>query len=194
VFAIRHAAVVGFVLCIAIAGARAQDDQSQAPAHVLRTPGNPDYDAIARHRLTVDNVRQMFAVDRDLLELMRQVPDLWTRVNEGSRRFDPDGAAGIVSGDAKLYEAIPEIAQILRKHRISARAYLLTKLVAMVTQMADEALAHEGNDVPDPLMTPALKFWRGMDPALKAEAAEWKIVREEMQKVEHSNGRRGGLQ
>jgi hypothetical protein len=28
----------------------------------------------------------------------------------------------------------------------------------------------------------ALQFWRSMDPALKAEAEEWKKVREEMEK------------
>ena len=30
------------------------------------------------------------------------------------------------------------------------------------------------------MMTDALMFWRAMDPALKAEAAEWKKMREEM--------------
>jgi hypothetical protein len=54
-------------------------------------------------------------------------------------------------------------------------------------------LTGEGNDVPEIMTTPALKFWRGMDPALKAEAAEWKNVREKMQKLEHSSSRRGGI-
>jgi hypothetical protein len=41
-----------------------------------------------------------------------------------------------------------------------------------------------GNDAigKELLMIPALQFWRKMDPTLKAEAAEWKKVREEMAK------------
>lgn len=100
-----------------------------------------------------------------------------------ARRIDPQHRLGVVAVDAKVYEAIPEIAAILQRHRISSREYILTHLVAMVTAMADdtltdEALRHEGlNEIPPLLMTPALKFWRSMDPALKAEAAEWKRMR-----------------
>ena len=36
----------------------------------------------ADHRLTVENVRQMFAVERELLKLLKEVPDLETRIGE----------------------------------------------------------------------------------------------------------------
>ena len=145
--------------------------------------GNPDSEAIEKHRLTVENVRQMFAVDRELFPLMKEVPDLERRADELARRIDPQHRLGVVAVDAKVYEAIPEIAAILQRHRISSREYILTHLVAMVTAMADDTLTYEGlrpggvNEGPPELMTPALKFWRSMDPALKAEAAEWKRMR-----------------
>ena len=46
----------------------------------------------------------------------------------------------------------------------------------------DEVLRREFEKSVIPMMTDALKFWRAMDPALKAEAAEWKKMREEMAK------------
>jgi hypothetical protein len=180
VITIWHSVVIGSVLCISIAGTPAQDNQNQEALVAMLAQGNPDSEAIAKHRLTVENVRQMFAVDRELLPLMKEVPDLERRADELAKRVDPQRRLGIVAVDAKVYEATPETAEILRRHRISGREYVLTHLVAMVTAMADdtltdEALPHEGlNGIPPVLMTPALKFWRSMDPALKAEAAEWK--------------------
>ena len=59
----------------------------------------------------------MFAVDRDLLELMKMVPDLDTRVAELHRRFDPQGRAGSANVDAKVSEAIPEDAGFSRDRK-----------------------------------------------------------------------------
>ena len=180
---IPHSVVLGSVLCISIAWTPAQDKQNQEALVAMLAQGNPDSEAIEKHRLTADNVRQMFAVDRELFPLMKQVPDLERRADELARGIDPQHRLGVVAVDAKAYEAIPEIAAILQRHRISGREYMLTHLVAMVTAMADdtltdEVLRHEGlNEIPPILMTPALKFWRSMDPALKAEAAEWKKMR-----------------
>jgi hypothetical protein len=48
--------------------------------------------------------------------------------------------------------------------------------------MWDEALpdeflkTKEGRDAADFMMTPALKFWKSMPPALKAEADDWKTA------------------
>ena len=177
----RHSVVVGSVFCLSIAGTPAQDNQNQEALVAMLAQGSPDSEAIAKHRLTVENVRRMFAADRELLPLMKN-PDLERRADELATRLDPQRRLGVVAVGAQVYEAIPEIAEILRKHRISGREYTLTHLVAMVTAMADDTLAgearHEGvNDLPLALMTPALKFWRSMDPALKADAAEWKRIR-----------------
>jgi hypothetical protein len=59
---------------------------------------------------------------------------------------------------------------------------MFTHAVAMVTAMTDVTLAHASqrdgrSETPAELMTPALKFWRSMDPALKAEAAAWTKMR-----------------
>jgi hypothetical protein len=180
---ILHSVVLGSVLCLSIAGTPAQDKAGQDMPTWLAL-GDPDAEAIRNHRLTVENVRKMFAVERELIKLMKEVPDLNTRAAELARRFDPDNLTGNVAVEVKVYEGLPEIAQILQRHNISAREYLLTNMVATVTAMIDETRADEAfrSERIDPefMITPALKFWRARDPALKAEMDEWKKVRAEM--------------
>ena len=174
--AIQHSLVPGIVLCLSVAAPLVQEKQEALAKFISQ--GNPDGDAIRNHRLTVENVRKMFAVERDLLKLMKEVPDLETRVGELERRLDPGHLTGDVAVGVKVYEGMPEIAQILQRHKISAREYLLTSRVATVADvmdatLTDEFLRREGLD-PEVFITQPLKFWRSMDPALKAEAAEWK--------------------
>jgi hypothetical protein len=177
---ILHSLVFGIVLCVSSAGTLGQDKDYEALVKVL-TIGDPDSAAIAMHRLTVTNVRQMFAVDRELLELKKTVPDLEARVSELRRQFDPQGRAGsaAVELDAKVYEVMPEIAQILQRQKISSREYQLTRMAGFLAAMWDEALPDEflqtkdGREMAKHMMTPALKFWKSMPPDLKAEA-DWK--------------------
>jgi len=181
VITILHSVVLGMVLCVASAGTLGQDKDYEALVKVL-TMGDPDSAALAMHRLTVTNVRQMFAVERELLELKKTIPDLETRVSELRRQFDPHGGArsDAVELDAKVYEAMPEIAQILQRQKISGREYHLTKMAGFLAAMWDEALPDEflqtkdGREAAEFMMTPALKFWKSMPPALKAEADDWK--------------------
>jgi hypothetical protein len=185
VITILHAVVLGIVLCVSSAGTLGQDKDYEALVRVL-TIGDPDSAAIAMHRLTVTNVRQMFAVDRELLELKKTLPDLETRVSELRRQFDPQGRGGsaAVELDAKVYEAMPEIAQILERQKISGREYQLTRMAGFLAAMWDEALPDEflqtkdGREMAKIMMTPALKFWKSMSPALKAEADDWKNAQE----------------
>ena len=144
-----------------------------------------DQNALAAHRLTVRNVRQMFAVDRELLQLLKDDPELDARAAEREKQFDAEHL-GIVAVGAMLYEAMPETASILARQKISGRDYLLTKMVAMIVEIADGAprrgpLATEGVD-DQFFLAPALKFWTTLGPALKAEAAEWVEVRRELEK------------
>jgi hypothetical protein len=181
VITIWHSVVLGIVLCVSSAGTLAQDQDYEALAKILAA-GDPNVEALATHRLTVHNVRQMFAVDRELFELMKTVPGLATRVAELRRQFDPRGRAGSAAVDvyANVYETIPEIAQILQRQNISGREYWLTKMQAVVAAMWDEVLTPEalqtdvGRELAKDMMTPALKFWKSMAPGLKAEADEWK--------------------
>jgi hypothetical protein len=129
VIAIRHSVVLGSVLCLSIAGAAQAQDNPDDIVRVLAL-GDPDQEAFAKHRLTNENVRQMLAVDRELDALWKEVPDLKTRAAEIQRRSNPDRRAGYVAVGVKVHEGIPEIAQILRKHKISAREYVLTEAVA----------------------------------------------------------------
>jgi hypothetical protein len=167
------------VLCLPITGTLAQDS---IPGALVT---NADEEALAKHRLTVQNVRKLFAVDRELRKVMQDVPDLDARAAELGMRIDPYRRAPSLVVEAKVYEGIPEIAQILRSQHMSGREYALTKRVAVAAEMLDEALKddvlrreYEKSGIPTD--TQALRFWRGMDAALKAEAAEWKKVREEM--------------
>ncbi|MGB2717992.1 MAG: hypothetical protein WBC51_27645 [Vicinamibacterales bacterium] len=180
---IWQSVVLGIVLCVSSAGTLAQDRDKDYEALVkVLAAGDPNVEALAMHRLTVRNVRQLFAVDRELLELRKMIPDLDTRVAEQRRRFDPQGRTGsaAVDGDAKAYEAIPEIAQILQRQKMSGREYWLTKMQAAVAALWDEALTPEalqtdaGREFAKDMMSPALKFWKSMAPGLKAEADEWK--------------------
>ena len=75
---------------------------------------------------------------------------------------------------------MPEIAQILQRQKISGREYQLTRMAGFLAAMWDEALPDEflqtkdGREMVKYMMTPALKFWKSMPPALKAEADDWK--------------------
>jgi hypothetical protein len=50
---------------------------------------NKDEEAVAKHRLTVENVRKLFAVERELLKLMKDVLDLDMRAAALARLNDP---------------------------------------------------------------------------------------------------------
>lgn len=180
-FTILQSVVLGIVFCASSAGALGQDKDYDALVKVL-TLGDPDSAAIAMHRLTLTNVRQMFAVDRELLELKKTVPDLETRIAEQRRQFDPQPRtpSAAIELDAKVYEAIPEIAEILKRQKITGREYQLTRMAGFLAAMWDEALPDEflqtkdGREMAKQMMTPALKFWKSMPPALKTEADDWK--------------------
>jgi hypothetical protein len=60
-------------------------------------------------RLTPENLRQTFAVDRELLRFMKQTPDWEEQAGELRKRLDREGRGGIVTIGAKVYEGIPEI-------------------------------------------------------------------------------------
>jgi hypothetical protein len=178
----RHLSLLVSVFGLATfaAPAFAQDD-AQRMAKVL-CAGDPECEALAAYRLTADNLRRMFAVDRELITLIAQIPDLEIRMGDLESRVDPGRRLGKVTLSAQVYEGIPEIAEVFRRHRISGREYMFTYAVAMVTAMTHVTLARgpekDGRrETPPELMTPALKFWRSMDPALRAEADAWTKMR-----------------
>ena len=169
------------VCALSIAAPAFAQDDAQRMAKVI-CAGDPECETLAAHRLTADNLRKMFAVDRELITLMKEVPDLERRMDDVAKRVDPQRRLGKVTLSAEVHEGIPEIAGVFRRHKISGREYMFTHAVAMITAMTDDSLAYAAqrdgrNEVPSELMTPALKFWRSMDPALKAEADAWKKMR-----------------
>ena len=177
----RSLAVLVSVSWLSVTGAAFAQDDAQRMAQVLCL-GDPECEAIAAHRLTADNLRKMFAVDRELVRLMKEVPDLDRRMDEMATSIDRQGQLGKLTLSAEVHGRIPEIAEVLRRHRMSGRDYVLTHLVAMVTAMSDVALTRgtqrgEPNGTSAELVTQPLKFWRFMDRTLKDEADAWKKMR-----------------
>ena len=143
--------------------------------------GDQECLALSKHRLTAERLRQMFAVDREVLSLMKADPDLERRMSDLAQRIDPERKLGTFTRSAQVHEEIPEIAQVLRKHQISGRDYMFTYAVVVSTLMLDAMEPQDAQrdglkEVPE-LITQGLKFWRSMDPALKAEAEAWKKMR-----------------
>ena len=176
----RHLLILLTVLCFPTRAAFAQDD-SERMAEVLCL-GDQECLTLARYRLSADGLRRMFAADGELAPLLKDVSPLHERMREVSSRIDPQQKLGTITLSGQVFEAIPEIAQILRRHQLSGRDYAFTHAVAMVTAMTDDMLSYEAQttgkkEVPPALLTPALKFWRSMDPALRAEANAWKKMR-----------------
>jgi hypothetical protein len=177
----RYAGLLVSVLGLSIASAAFAQDDAQRMAKVICV-GDPECEALATHRLTADNLRKMFAVDRELITLMKDSPDLERRMHELAKSIDAQQRLGKVTLSAQVHEGIPEIAEVFRRHKITGHEYMFTHAVAMVTAMTDVTLAQgtqagRTSEIPSELMTPALKFWRSMDPALKAEAEAWKKMR-----------------
>ena len=174
----RYLLLVLSVLCVPTT-AFAQDES----AKMLEVNCLDDQEclAIARYPLTAENLRKMFAADRELMPLM-EAPEFYTRMGEVARSLDPQGRLEGFTRSAQVYERMPEIAQILRKHQISGRDYALTHIVAMTTGAMNDGLTYEmqrggRKEIPSYMITPALKVWRSMDPALKAEADAWRKMR-----------------
>ena len=172
----RYIGLVVSVFGLSIATTAFAQDDAQRMAKVI-CAGNPECEDLSNHRLTGDNLRKLFAVDRELLTLMKEVPDLERRMDELARNVDPQRRLGQVTLSAQVHEGIPEIAAVFRKHNTSGREYMFTHAVAMVTAMTNVTLAHVSEREAPELMTQALKFWRSMDPALKAEADAWTKMR-----------------
>ena len=166
------------VFWLSTAAAFAQDD-AERMAKVI-CAGDLECEAVARHRLTADNLRKMFAADRELFALTKSAPDVETRMHEVEKSIDPQGRMGKMALAAQVLEATPETALILRAYKITGREFVMTQSVAMVTAMYNESLTDEvlrSDKGASAFMTPAMKFWRSMDPALKAEAAAWTKMR-----------------
>jgi hypothetical protein len=173
---IRHVALIIGVLCLPQA-ALAQSD-AERMAEVI-CAGDVECLTLAKYELTAEGLRKMFAASRELFPLLKENPELYTRMRELSQSTDPGQKLGTVTGSGQVYDRIPEIAQVLGKYQISGREYAFTHAVAMLTAMAEDTFARaaqrgSGSGIPSEYMTPAMKFWRSMDPALRAEADAWK--------------------
>ena len=177
----RRVGLLVSIVGLSIASTVFAQDEAQRMATVI-CAGDPECEALAKHRLTADNLRRMFAVDRELITLMKEAPDLQRRMEELATSIDRQRKLGKVTLSAQVHEGIPEIAEVFRRHKTSGREYTFTHAVAMVTAMTDVTLSQgtqrgRPSETSPEFTTPALKFWRSMDPALKAEADAWTKMR-----------------
>ena len=134
-----------------------------------------DQDVILKHRLTLDNVKKVFAVDKDLLTLATTNPAL----AEKAAKQKPTG----LDDSAKLLESIPEVAAVLKSHGISGRDYVLTMLAMTGTAFAYQfASAGKMPELPAGVQKDNLEFWKSNITALKPAFDEWQKVRGELMK------------
>jgi hypothetical protein len=109
----RYVGLLVSVFGLSIAATTFAQDDAQRMAKVI-CAGDPECEALAAHRLTADNLRKMFAVDRELITLMKEAPDLEKRMDELAKSIDPQRRLGKVTLSARVHEGIPEIADLFR--------------------------------------------------------------------------------
>ena len=134
-----------------------------------------DNAAIMNHRLTMALVKQVVAVDRDLVAALEKDPALQQRV----AGQNPVG----LEASVKVLEGVPEAAAILKKHGITGRDYLLTQIAFATTAFTADMLEQKKlPSVPPGMPTHNLEFWKANAADLKPLEAESKKLRAELQK------------
>jgi hypothetical protein len=146
-----------------------------AAVPAAQAPQPDDNAAIMNHRLTLSLVKQVVAVDRDLVAVLEKDPTLQQRV----AGQNPVG----LDASVKMLEGVPEAAAILKKHSITARDYLLTQIAFAATAFTAEMLETKKLPaVPAGMPTHNLEFWKANAAELKPLEAESKKLRAELQK------------
>lgn len=131
-----------------------------------------DDKAVMNHRLTLDLVRQAVAVDRDLVALLKKDPGIVKRIPRDTKGLDTS---------AEQMNTIPELAAILKTHRVTAKDYLLTQVAMFSTALTHEFMASgKLKQLPPNMPTHNLEFWKANAEALKPLDAEWKKLRSEI--------------
>ena len=134
-----------------------------------------DQKAVMNHRLTVKNVKKVFAIDKELLKLAIANPAIAQKISNQK----PSGLDEAV----KLIGTIPEVSAVLKTHDISARDYLLTTVTMTGTTFAYQfAAAGKMPEMPPGVQKDNLEFWRTNLPTMKAAADEWQKTRAELVK------------
>jgi hypothetical protein len=128
--------------------------------------------AIMQHRLTVDLVKQVVAVDRALVALLKKDPGLVKRIPRDTRGLE---------ASAEQMHQIPELAAILKANRLTPKDYLLTQLAMFSTALTHEfMMSGKLKQLPPNTPTHNLEFWKANAEALRPLDAEWKQLRTEL--------------
>ena len=135
-----------------------------------------DTQALLSHRLTLDNVNKVFAVDKDLLAIAKTNPELVKKASE----VRPTG----LDEAAKTMASFPEVAAVLKTHGLTSRDYLLTMITLTTTAMTHDMMASGKIPAGAPgLPTANLEFWKANVTTLKPAMDEWQKNRAELMKL-----------
>ena len=131
-----------------------------------------DDKAVMQHRLTIDLIRKILAVDRDLVAVLKKDPAFLKRFSQP--------ATGLEASAAQMNNT-PEVANALKAHRITAREYLLTQLALFSTALTHEFMASgKLKELPPNTPTHNIEFWKANVETLKPLEAEWRKIRAEI--------------
>jgi hypothetical protein len=134
-----------------------------------------DQKAVMNHRLTIENVKKVFAIDKELLKLAIANPALAQKISNQK----PSGLDEAV----KLIGSIPEVSAVLKTHDISARDYLLTTVTMTGTAFAYQfSAAGKMPEMPAGMQKDNLEFWKTNVATMKAAVDEWMKTRAELLK------------
>ena len=139
-----------------------------------------DTKKILNHRLTVEQVRKVVAVNREVLALLEKDADFRKRAEAAQ---DADG----IEESIAAIEKVPQMTVLLKKHGITARDYLLAQMAMMSTSMTHEFISKgQMPALPPGFPTHNVDFWKANYKDLQPLEAEWKKTMAELQKLRQS--------
>jgi hypothetical protein len=133
-----------------------------------------DQEALMKHVLTLANVKKVFAVDRELLQLAIEQPALAKK----AAQVKPTG----IEDAAKAIGEVPEVMAVLKKHGFTPREYLLNVFTMATTQVTHGFSAGKTADMPAGALKTNVEFWQANLAALKPSVDEWTKTRAELMK------------
>ena len=146
---------------------------SATPALVAQNPA--DMQTIANHRLTMESVKKVFAVDRGILKMVTANPELAKKAVDLKPTMRLDEAIKVIAG-------VPEATALLKAHNISAREYVLTMLGMLSTSMMHDFMGGKSPEGATEIAKANMEFWKTNQAELKPSIDEWRRTRAELMK------------
>jgi hypothetical protein len=133
-----------------------------------------DQEALMQHVLTMANVKKVFAIDRDLLQLANGNP----AIAQKAAQLKPTS----LDAAASAMNDVPEVAALLKKHGFTARDYLLNMITMATTQATYGFTGGKTAEMPAGALRTNVEFWSANLAALKPSLDEWQKTRADLLK------------